>query len=74
MVSIWPASKIYFIRKLTIHIFFIDIRRGSVCSILATAEYCMDTTLQLEEKLKEKVDADLKNGINLTGEQDLFHT
>ena len=45
-----------------------------VCSILATAEYCMDTTLQLEEKLKEKVDTDLKNGINLTGEQDLFHT
>ena len=31
-------------------------------------------TMQEEiEKLKEKVDADLKNGINLTCEQDLFH-
>lgn len=26
-----------------------------ICSILCTAEYCLETTQQLEEKLKEKV-------------------
>lgn len=26
-----------------------------ICSILCTAEYCLDTTQQLEDKLKEKV-------------------
>uniref|UniRef100_A0A674NL02 VPS53 subunit of GARP complex n=1 Tax=Takifugu rubripes TaxID=31033 RepID=A0A674NL02_TAKRU len=32
-----------------------------ICSILSTAEYCLATTQQLEEKLKEKVDkCDLK--------------
>uniref|UniRef100_A0A4W4HUH0 Vps53 N-terminal domain-containing protein n=1 Tax=Electrophorus electricus TaxID=8005 RepID=A0A4W4HUH0_ELEEL len=28
-----------------------------ICSVLSTAEYCLATTQQLEEKLKEKVDA-----------------
>ncbi|KAK7481576.1 hypothetical protein BaRGS_00027225 [Batillaria attramentaria] len=45
-----------------------------VCSILATAEYCMDTTCQLEEKLREKVDPSLKSSIDLSAEQDMFHT
>jgi hypothetical protein len=44
-----------------------------VCSILATAEYCNDTTEQLEEKLQEKIDPALKSNIDLTAEQDLFH-
>ena len=45
-----------------------------VCSILATAEYCMDTTCQLEEKLREKVDPALRASIDLSAEQDMFHT
>ncbi|KAK7087757.1 vacuolar protein sorting-associated protein 53 homolog [Littorina saxatilis] len=45
-----------------------------VCSILATAEYCMDTTCQLEEKLREKVDSALRASIDMSTEQDMFHT
>ncbi|XP_071790088.1 vacuolar protein sorting-associated protein 53 homolog isoform X2 [Asterias amurensis] len=44
-----------------------------VCSLLCTAEYCLDTTLQLEEKLKEKVDTTLVDKINLNAEMDVFH-
>ncbi|XP_005102675.1 vacuolar protein sorting-associated protein 53 homolog [Aplysia californica] len=45
-----------------------------ICSLLCTAEYCMDTTQQLEEKLREKVDAELKAAVDLSSEQDMFHT
>ncbi|KAJ1185847.1 hypothetical protein NDU88_002634 [Pleurodeles waltl] len=45
-----------------------------ICSILSTAEYCLATTQQLEEKLKEKVDVTLMERINLTGEMDTFST
>uniref|UniRef100_A0AAY5EXH4 Vacuolar protein sorting-associated protein 53 homolog n=1 Tax=Electrophorus electricus TaxID=8005 RepID=A0AAY5EXH4_ELEEL len=45
-----------------------------ICSVLSTAEYCLATTQQLEEKLKEKVDASLMERINLTGEMDTFST
>ncbi|XP_036393079.1 vacuolar protein sorting-associated protein 53 homolog isoform X2 [Megalops cyprinoides] len=45
-----------------------------ICSILSTAEYCLATTQQLEEKLKEKVDKALVERINLTGEMDTFST
>uniref|UniRef100_A0A3B3HC32 Vacuolar protein sorting-associated protein 53 homolog n=1 Tax=Oryzias latipes TaxID=8090 RepID=A0A3B3HC32_ORYLA len=45
-----------------------------ICSILSTAEYCLATTQQLEEKLKEKVDKVLTERINLTGEMDTFST
>ncbi|XP_060584875.1 vacuolar protein sorting-associated protein 53 homolog [Ruditapes philippinarum] len=43
------------------------------CSILCTAEYCMETAQQLEEKLREKVDKELAAKIDLNSEQDLFH-
>ncbi|XP_042298583.1 vacuolar protein sorting-associated protein 53 homolog isoform X1 [Sceloporus undulatus] len=43
-----------------------------ICSILSTAEYCLATTQQLEEKLKEKVDTSLMERINLMGEMDIF--
>ncbi|XP_071094311.1 vacuolar protein sorting-associated protein 53 homolog [Haliotis cracherodii] len=43
------------------------------CSILCTAEYCMETTQQLEEKLREKVDDRLAANIDLNAEQDMFH-
>ncbi|KAM9320711.1 vacuolar protein sorting-associated protein 53 homolog [Gastrophryne carolinensis] len=45
-----------------------------ICSILSTAEYCLATTQQLEEKLKEKVDMTLTERINLTAEMDTFST
>ncbi|KAM6163449.1 vacuolar protein sorting-associated protein 53 homolog [Rhynchocyon petersi] len=45
-----------------------------ICSILSTAEYCLATTQQLEEKLKEKVDVSLTERINLTGEMDTLST
>ncbi|KAM9318664.1 vacuolar protein sorting-associated protein 53 homolog [Pholidichthys leucotaenia] len=43
-----------------------------ICSILSTAESCLATTQQLEEKLKEKVDKIVVERINLTGEMDTF--
>ena len=52
---------------------FTDDEQCRICSILCTAEYCMETTQQLEEKLKEKVDAELVPGIGLAAEQDMFH-
>ena len=33
----------------------------------------METTQQLEDKLKEKVDSELVDKINLGAEQDMFH-
>ncbi|XP_044738076.1 vacuolar protein sorting-associated protein 53 homolog [Chrysoperla carnea] len=45
-----------------------------ICCILQTAEYCLETTQQLEEKLKEKIDSAYKDQINLSQEQDIFHT
>ncbi|XP_063963114.1 vacuolar protein sorting-associated protein 53 homolog isoform X2 [Lytechinus pictus] len=44
-----------------------------VCSILCTAEYCLDTTQQLEEKLKEKINPSMSDRIDLNGEMDVFH-
>eukprot|EP00052_Salpingoeca_macrocollata_P024764 m.223021 g.223021 ORF g.223021 m.223021 type:complete len:878 (+) comp22314_c4_seq5:1676-4309(+) len=44
-----------------------------VCCILNTAEYCLETTRQLQDKLQEKVEADRANDVDLNDEQDLFH-
>ncbi|KAG1682195.1 Vacuolar protein sorting-associated protein 53 [Nymphon striatum] len=44
-----------------------------ICSVLTTAEYCLETTQQLEVKLKQRVDQDLAEKINLNSEQDIFH-
>lgn len=44
-----------------------------ICCILTTAEYCLETTHQLSEKLKEKIDPGLADQIDLTQEQDNFH-
>lgn len=48
-----------------------DLRR--VCCALATAEYCLDTVQQLEDKLREKIDAPLRGRIDLGDERDAFH-
>ena len=45
----------------------------TVCSVILTANYCLETTQQLEKKLKEKVSDPFKNDISLSNEQDLFH-
>nr|SVE75633.1 EOG090X02G1 [Daphnia hispanica] len=47
-----------------------DIAR--ICTILTTAEYCLETTQQLEGKLKEKVQPALADKVDLGPEQDLF--
>nr|CAG4649978.1 EOG090X024P [Sida crystallina] len=47
-----------------------DIAR--ICTILTTAEYCLETTQQLESKLKEKVQPSLADKVDLGSEQDLF--
>ncbi|KAH0535661.1 vacuolar protein sorting-associated protein 53 homolog [Cotesia glomerata] len=47
--------------------------QSRICCILTTAEYCLETTQQLEEKLKEKTDKSYAEKINLSQEQDLFH-
>eukprot|EP00117_Sycon_ciliatum_P034852 scpid28331/ scgid26521/ Vacuolar protein sorting-associated protein 53 homolog len=46
---------------------------AQTCCFLSTAEYCLDTTQSLEEKLKEKIEVPLQPKINLGEEQDLFH-
>ncbi|XP_060808723.1 vacuolar protein sorting-associated protein 53 homolog isoform X2 [Amyelois transitella] len=45
---------------------------GKITSVITTAEYCLETTLHLQQKLKEKVVPRLKDKIDLTPEQDLF--
>ncbi|KAK7794507.1 hypothetical protein R5R35_004724 [Gryllus longicercus] len=47
--------------------------QARVCSVLTTAEYCLETTQQLEQKLKEKVQPELADRISLSQEQDVFH-
>jgi vacuolar protein sorting-associated protein 53 len=47
--------------------------QAKVCSILTTAEYCLETTQQLEDKLKEKVDKSYEAQIKFSSEQDIFH-
>ncbi len=41
-----------------------------ICSILCTAEYCLETTQQLEDKLKEKVSIS-SDSMNKSSQQDL---
>jgi len=52
---------------------FTEDEQCRICSILCTAEYCMETTQQLEDKLKEKVDHELVASIDLSAQQDMFH-
>lgn len=44
-----------------------------LCSILTTAEYCVETIDQLEAKLKEKCDEAYKNVIDFSDEKDIMH-
>ncbi|XP_039748041.1 uncharacterized protein LOC120625145 [Pararge aegeria] len=44
-----------------------------ITSVITTSEYCLETTVHLEQKLKEKIAPALADKIDLTPEQDLFH-
>lgn len=44
-----------------------------ICCILTTAEYCLETVEQLEDKLKEKVESIFTENIDLSEEKDIFH-
>ncbi|KAL1502584.1 hypothetical protein ABEB36_007707 [Hypothenemus hampei] len=47
--------------------------QSKICCILTTAEYCLETTQQLQDKLKEKIEPQLTEQIDLSKEQDQFH-
>lgn len=44
-----------------------------ICCVLTTAEYCLETVQQLEEKLKEKVAAAYVSKVDMSEEKDVFH-
>ncbi|XP_064392979.1 vacuolar protein sorting-associated protein 53 homolog [Halichondria panicea] len=44
------------------------------CSVLCTADYCLETTQQLEGKLKEKIKLTLADKITFTTETEGFHS
>lgn len=46
---------------------------SKITSVITTSEYCLETTVHLEQKLKEKVSPGLAERIDLLPEQDLFH-
>ena len=43
-----------------------------LCAILCTAEYCSDTTAQLEAKLRERIDPPFAPRISFNAEIDMF--
>lgn len=45
-----------------------------LCSVIVTAEYCVETVQQLEEKLKEKVPKPFAEQIDFTDEKSIFLT
>ncbi|XP_052743016.1 vacuolar protein sorting-associated protein 53 homolog [Bicyclus anynana] len=46
---------------------------SKITSVITTAEYCLETTVHLEQKLKEKILPALADKVDLTPEQDMFH-
>lgn len=46
----------------------------AACTVLNTADYCAETTAQLEERLKRKIHEDLADKVSLEAEKDLFST
>lgn len=44
------------------------------CSVLNTADYCAETTVQLEERLKQKIHPDYVDRVSLESEKELFGT
>ncbi|KAM0789531.1 hypothetical protein ACM66B_000346 [Microbotryomycetes sp. NB124-2] len=46
----------------------------TACLVLNTAEYCLETASQLEERLQEKIDPEFKDKVSLEAEKDTFST
>lgn len=46
---------------------------NQVCSVILTADYCSETTQQLEKKLKERIDPFLSEKIDLKPELEIFN-
>ena len=46
----------------------------TICSCLVTVEYCLDTTNQLQDKMKTKVDQDMVDKINFSSELELLQS
>ncbi|KAK8864473.1 hypothetical protein IAR55_001723 [Kwoniella newhampshirensis] len=46
----------------------------NACVVLNTAEYCQNTSLQLEERLKDKIAPNLKDDVTFQSERDTFST
>ncbi|KAK4054186.1 Vacuolar protein sorting-associated protein 53 [Microbotryomycetes sp. JL201] len=46
----------------------------TACLVLNTAEYCLETAAQLEERLQEKIDPEFKDKVSLEAEKDTFAT
>lgn len=49
------------------------IEPNQVCSVILTADYCLETTQQLEKKLKERIDSNLFDRVDLKAELDIFN-
>lgn len=49
------------------------IEPNQVCSVILTADYCLETTQQLEKKLKERIDATLVSRVDFKPELDIFN-
>lgn len=49
------------------------IEPNQVCSVILTTDYCLETTQQLEKKLKERIDPSLESRVDLNPELDIFH-
>jgi hypothetical protein len=45
---------------------------ANACLVLNTADYCAETSSQLEERLREPIHPDLKERVSLEAEKDLF--
>lgn len=51
----------------------VKIDPSSVCSVILTADYCLETTQQLEKKLKERIDPLFVPRVDLKPELDIFN-
>lgn len=49
------------------------IEPNQVCSVILTGDYCLETTQQLERKLKERIDPMLEPKVDLKPELDIFN-
>lgn len=44
------------------------------CTVLNTADYCAETIVQLEQRLKDRIHPDFKDRVSLGDEKELFTT